>query len=59
MDVVERSKLENNSCSNFELLSAVFVTILDPEILRHVDCFGEALSIYFSSRYPRKVIFTT
>jgi len=59
MDVVDLSKLENNSCSIFEHLSAVFVKILISEILRHVDYFGGAWPFYFSPRYPRKVIFTT
>jgi hypothetical protein len=50
MDVVEGSKLENNSCSIFELLSAVFVKIPNSEVLRHVDYFGEAWPFHFRSR---------
>jgi hypothetical protein len=59
MDAVECSNIENNSFSIFELLSAVFLKVIDSEILRHVDYFGEAWPIRFRSRYPRKVICTT
>jgi len=59
MDVVESSKLVNNSFSIFELFSAVFVKIQDSEILHYVEYYGEAWPIHFRSRYSRKAICTT